>query len=78
MILILAIPTGFVIARLARDELIDGLGYIGFLCAISFILSVVSSFYNEVITLALGFISISSYISILKRYDSRWAVERNR
>lgn len=78
LILILAIPTGFVIAKLAHDELIDGFIYIKLLCEISFLLVMIFSFYNEVITVSLGFITIVSYISLLKRYDKRWAVERNR
>lgn len=78
LILILAIPTGFVIAKLAHDELIQGFVYIKTLTIISFILMVIFSFYNEVIAVSLGFISIVSYISVVKRYDKRWAKERNR
>lgn len=78
LILILAIPTGFVIAKLAHDELIDGFIYIKLLTEISFLLAMIFSFYNEVITVSLGFIAIVGYISLLKRYDKRWAVERNR
>ncbi|MEK6909218.1 MAG: hypothetical protein AABX23_04160 [Nanoarchaeota archaeon] len=78
LILILAIPTGFVIAKLAHDELIDGFAYIKILCELSFVLTMIFSFYDEIITLSLGFICIVSYVSVLKRYDKRWAVERNR
>lgn len=78
MTLLLAIPTGFVIAKLAHDELIDGFSYIKLLCEISFALMIIFSFYNEIITLSLGFICIVSYASLLKRFDSRWAVERNK
>lgn len=78
LILILAIPTGFVIAKLAHDELIQGFVYIKALAIISFILMAIFSFYNEVIAVSLGFISIVSYISVIKRYDKRWAKERNR
>ncbi len=78
LILILAIPTGFVIAKLAHDELIQGFLYIKALAIISFILMAIFSFYNEVIAVSLGFISIVSYISVIKRYDKRWAKERNR
>lgn len=78
LILLLGIPTGFVIAKLAFDELIEGFLYIKLLCEFSFILMMVSSFYNEVITLSLGFICIVSYISLVKRYDSRWAIPRKR
>lgn len=77
LILILAIPTGFVIAKLAHDELIDGFNYVKVLCETSFLLVMIFSFYNEVITVSLGFICIVSYISVIKRYDKRWAVKRN-
>ncbi len=76
--LILAIPTGFIIAKLANDELIDGFRYIKSLFVASFILMAISSFYNEVFTLSMGFICIVSYISTLLRFDKRWATERFR
>ncbi|MEK6915763.1 MAG: hypothetical protein AABW89_04455 [Nanoarchaeota archaeon] len=76
--LLLGIPTGFVIAWLARDELIEGYVYIKILCELSFVLMMIFSFYDEVVTLSLGLICIVSYVSLLKRYDSRWAKERNR
>lgn len=78
IILLLAIPTGLLIAWLARDELIDGFVYIKSLLWISFALMIVFSFYNEAATLAFGFITIVSYISILKKHDKKWAVERKR
>ncbi len=78
LILILAIPTGFVIAKLAHDELIGGFIYIKLLCEISFLLAMIFSFYDQVITVSLGFIAIVSYVSVIKRYDTRWAKERNR
>jgi len=78
VILLLAIPTGFLIARLARDELIDGFIYINILFKVSFVLMAVFSFYDEAITLSLGFIAIVSYISVLKRFDKEWAINRKR
>ncbi len=67
-----------IIAWLARDELIDGFVYLLYLFKLSFILMIIFSFYNEVITLSLGFICIVSYVSVLKRFDKKWAVERKR
>jgi len=66
------------IAWLARDELIDGFIYINLLFKVSFVLMIIFSFYNEAITLSLGFIAIVSYISVLKRFDKKWATERKR
>ena len=76
IILLLGIPTGILIAWLARDELIDGFVYIKILFVLSLI--AVMFFENEVITLGLGFICIVSFISVLKRFDKNWAVERKR
>ena len=78
LILILAYPVGLLIAWLARDELIDGFIYIKALTLLSFVLAIVFSFYDEVAAVSLGFIAIVSYISVIKRYDKRWAKERNR
>jgi hypothetical protein len=78
LILLLAIPTGLVIAKLAHDELIQGYIYIKTLMIVSFALAIVFSFYEKIITISLGFISIVSYISVIKRHDKLWATERNR
>ena len=77
LVLSLSIPIGLLIAWLTRDELIDGFVYISTFAFISFFSAMI--FYrNEFITLSLGFMSIVAYISVLKRYDKHWAVERNR
>ena len=78
IVLLLAIPIGFLIAWFARDELIEGFIYIKLVCKLSFILMLIFSFYDEVITLSLGFICIVSYVSVIKRYDNKWAIERKR
>ncbi|MBS3081938.1 hypothetical protein J4416_03320 [Candidatus Pacearchaeota archaeon] len=78
IVLLASIPIGLLISWLARDELIDGFIYIKLLYLISFILMIIFSFYDEVVMLSLGFICIVSYISVLKRFDARWAVKRKR
>ena len=74
----MGIPTGLLIAWLARDELIDGFSYLRALTFIAFTGVVISSFFSEVIALSLGFVSIAAYISVLKRFDAKWTVERKR
>ena len=75
ILLILSIPVGFLIAWLARDELIQGRRYIFCLGFISFIALLV--FYSDILfALSFGFITIVSWISILKSYDTRWSKER--
>ena len=75
ILLLLAIPVGFLIARLARDELINGRNYLLTLIVLCFILIVIF-LKNEVFVLTLGFMSIVSWISYLKSFDIKWAVVR--
>lgn len=75
ILLLLAIPVGFLIARLARDELIQGRNYLLTLIILCFVL--MSVFLgNEVFVLTLGFMSIVGWISYLKSFDIKWAVVR--
>ncbi len=78
IIILLSIPIGFLISWLARDEIIEGFFYIKLLFALSLILMIFFSFYDEVLTKTMGFISIVSFISLMKRFDKKWAVERKR
>ncbi|MEK6847257.1 MAG: hypothetical protein AABY16_03760 [Nanoarchaeota archaeon] len=75
LLLILAVPIGFLIARLARDELIQGRNYLLILMVLCFVLMIVF-LRNETFVLTLGFMSIVGWISYLKSFDSKWAVER--
>ncbi len=72
--LLLSIPSGLFIAWLARDELIDGRKYFVMVLILCFIAMFL--FVEEYISVSLGFIAISSWISFLKSYDSKWAVVR--
>ena len=75
IILLFAIPSGLFIAWLAKDELIDGRKYLKGLFVLSFAL-IFFFLKFEYVVVSLGFISISTWISLLKSYDSRWAVVR--
>ncbi len=77
ILLILAIPVGFLIAWLARDELIQGRKYLMVLEALCFSLIIIF-LSNETIVLTLGFMSIVGWISYLKSFDKKWAVVRKR
>ena len=72
----LGIPAGFLIAWLARDELIQGRSYIRVLFTAAFLTLLI--FNDEVIVLTTGFVIVIAYISILKSHDRKWAVERKR
>ncbi len=75
IVLLLSIPSGFLVAWLARDELIEGKKYFELLFTVSFALIFFFLEY-EYIVVSLGFITISAWISLLKSYDNKWAVKR--
>ena len=74
-LLLLSIPVGFLIAWLARDELIQGRNYLLVLLILTFI-GMIIFLRNETVVLTLGFICITTWISYLKSFDSKWAVVR--
>ena len=73
LILILSIPAGFLIAWLARDELVDGKRWFKIVSSVFAILSV--AFFAagfDYIALTCLFIAIVAYISFLKSSDKKW------
>ncbi len=77
VLLVMAIPVGFLIAWLARDEIIPGRKYLLALIVLCFS-SMIIFLRNEFFVLTLGFMSIVGWISYLKSFDKKWAVERKR
>ena len=75
ILLFLSVPSGLLVAWLARDELIDGRRYLKCLFVLSFCLLFFFLNYEDIVV-SLGFIAISTWISLLKSYDSKWAVVR--
>lgn len=73
ILLILAIPTGFIISWYARDELIQGRRWFISLL-IAGILVFIISFINDeyAILYSSAFISVISIISYAKSFDKRW------
>ena len=77
IVLVLAIPVGFLIAWLARDELLQGKPYFRILMIISILTGIwfwLTGFM--VITWIAGFIFIVSLISLVKSEDKRWTKKR--
>lgn len=73
IILAWGIPAGFLIAWLARDELVDGQKWFKILIILSFILGIwlyLTGFYAGAWTS--GFIVIVSLISLVKSRDKKW------
>lgn len=77
IILVLAIPSGYLIAWLARDELIAGRIWFKVLIGISLICAGVFLFFGKsYMALTVIFIAIVSGISLIKSYDKKWTRRR--
>jgi drug/metabolite transporter (DMT)-like permease len=77
IILLLAVPARFLIAWMARDELVDGRKWFAALAVVSFILGALFFILgkNE-IGLSLAFILVVSLISYWKSFDKKWVKNR--
>ena len=77
LILILAIPTGFLIAWMAKDELIDGQKWFRALIILGLLGGMLFYFYGlGYIALTCLFIAIVAFISLMKSRDKRWTKKR--
>ena len=77
ILLALAVPTGFLIAWMARDELVDGRRWFAALAVICAVLMILfANLGFGYITLTLVFIAIVSFISLIKSKDERWTKKR--
>ena len=72
-ILMLSIPAGYLIAWLARDELIMGRIWFKVLIIMSMLIGIIFYFFDRIyISLSAAFIVIVSAISLMKSYDKKW------
>jgi len=71
-ILILAIPSGYLLAWLCKEELKNGRKWLKTIIIISLILSPLTYIYNKVIGLTLLFFGIITAISFWKSYDNKF------
>ncbi len=77
LILLLAVPVGFLIAWLGRDELIQGRKYFRILIIVSILGSIFSFIYLERFYLySFLFVLIVSLISLIKSEDKKWTKKR--
>ena len=73
IILALAIPSGYLIARLARDELVDGRKWFQILIILGIAVGTLAYFIGYgYIGWTAGFMIIVSFISLIKSYDKKW------
>lgn len=77
IILVLAIPVGYLIALLCRDELVAGRVWFEIIILLSFVLGIAYYIKGEsYIAWTLAFISIIALISLMKSYDKKWTRKR--
>ncbi len=73
ILLILAIPVGYLLAWMARDELIDGEKWFKILFIVSIVLAGLFWVFGQgYISWTLLFIAIVALISIIKSKDKKW------
>lgn len=71
--LILSVPVGYLIAWLARDELVQGRKWFWVLIITAFVCAVI--FYlrgEQYIVLTAAFVAVVSGISLWKSHDAKW------
>ena len=77
ILLVLAIPTGFLIAWMARDELADGRKWFRALIVASIALAALFWIIGlGYISLTLIFMAIVSFVSLIKSRDKKWTKKR--
>ncbi|MEM4271735.1 MAG: hypothetical protein QXD13_01450 [Candidatus Pacearchaeota archaeon] len=77
LILILAIPTGYLIAWLCRDELVQGRKWFDALIILGLIFTIGSYVFGKgIIALTCIFIAIVAFISRIKSKDKNWTKKR--
>lgn len=77
IILLCAIPVGYLISYLANDELVSGRNWFAAIIIIAFLIGV--WFFlakNYAITWTAGFVIIVTFISYLKSFDKKWTRRR--
>ena len=76
LILLSSIPAGFILAWLARDELVVGRKWFNLLTGLCIIAALVVAFLDIevkfIIILTLFYITIVALISSYKSYDKKW------
>lgn len=68
-ILLLALPSGYLLSRLCDDELREGRKWFKIITIISLVLGGILIFFNIVVSFSLLFLAIVSIVSLLKSYD---------
>jgi len=72
LILVVAIPIGYLISYLARDELAQGRKWFKLIVFLSLILGIVFWFIQAEASYSLFFLCIVAFVSLWKSYDKKW------
>ncbi|MFH1307271.1 MAG: hypothetical protein ABIH72_00275 [archaeon] len=79
LVLVSSVPAGYLIAWLARDELVAGRKWFYLIIIASVLVAVLYSSvvkFDGVIILALVYLSILAFISLVKSRDKKWTRKR--
>jgi len=71
-VLILALPLGYLLAWLCKDEIVQGRKWFKIISLLSFVFGVILIFYNLTASFTLLFISISTLVSLVKSFDKKF------
>ena len=78
LILICAVPAGYLISYLTKEELVAGRKWFVAIIIISFLTGLLFFMAkNYVITWTAGFVIIATFISLIKGYDKKWTKRKN-
>ncbi|MBU0760967.1 MAG: hypothetical protein KJ600_05685 [Nanoarchaeota archaeon] len=77
IVLLLAVPVGFLLAWLARDELVIGRKWFNALIVVGVIVGGWSFLIGQkAIALTCAFIVLVTFVSLVKSFDKKWVKKR--
>ena len=72
LILILAVPAGYILAYLTKDELVQGRIWFKMIILVSAVLAGIFLFLDLAVSLTLAFVLIVTLICLIKSHDKRF------
>ena len=77
IVILLGIPTGYLVAWLCRDELVEGRNWFKAIIFVAILIGIVMAIIGEYIILwTMLFIIIVTFVSLLKSRDRKWTKRR--
>ena len=77
IVILLGIPIGYLVAWLCRDELVEGRNWFKVIIFVAILIGIVMAIIGEdVILWTMLFITIVTFVSLLKSRDRKWTKRR--